>query len=45
VERKTLDMLQRYFWPGNVRELQNVIERWVILSETEELSVDESWLP
>jgi len=30
---------------GNIRELQNVIERSVILSETEIFSIDESWLP
>jgi DNA-binding NtrC family response regulator len=28
-----------------VRELQNVIERSVILCETDEFTVDESWLP
>ena len=31
-------------WPGNIRELQNVIERSVIVCETENFSVDESWL-
>ena len=44
VDRRTLDQLQSYTWPGNVRELQNVIERSVILCDTETLSVDESWL-
>jgi transcriptional regulator with GAF, ATPase, and Fis domain len=44
VDRKTLDLLQLYSWPGNVRELQNVIERAVIVCETEELAVDETWL-
>src|SRR5262249_20043775 len=38
-------LLRRYPWPGNVRELQNVIERSVILCDTETFSVDESWLP
>jgi formate hydrogenlyase transcriptional activator len=33
-----------YPWPGKVRELQNVIERSVIVSESESASVDESWL-
>jgi formate hydrogenlyase transcriptional activator len=33
-----------YDWPGNVRELENVIERAVILSEGETLSVDRRWL-
>ena len=44
IQKKTLDMLQDYSWPGNVRELQNVIERSVIIAETNELSIDESWL-
>jgi DNA-binding NtrC family response regulator len=29
--------LQSYRWPGNVRELRNVVERAVLLSETEEI--------
>ena len=45
VNKKTLELLQSYAWPGNVRELQNVIERSVILCETETFSIDESWLP
>ena len=44
ISRKSLDLLQSYPWPGNIRELQNVIERSVILCETETFSVDESWL-
>jgi formate hydrogenlyase transcriptional activator len=44
VERKTMEILQAYNWPGNVRELQNVIERAVTLSESENFSVDEAWL-
>ncbi|BDG05594.1 sigma 54-interacting transcriptional regulator [Anaeromyxobacter oryzae] len=44
VDRRTLERLQAYPWPGNVRELQNVIERSVILCETDTFSVDESWL-
>ena len=45
VDMKTLQLLESYPWPGNIRELQNVIERSVILCETEILSIDESWLP
>ena len=45
VTKKTLELLQSYPWPGNIRELQNVIERSVILCETEIFSIDESWLP
>jgi DNA-binding NtrC family response regulator len=44
VNKKTLDLLQSYAWPGNIRELQNVIERSVIVCETENFSVDESWI-
>jgi formate hydrogenlyase transcriptional activator len=44
VNRRTLERLQSYPWPGNVRELQNVIERSMILCDTDEFTVDESWL-
>ena len=44
IEKKTLELLQVYHWPGNVRELQNVLERAVILCESNTLWVDESWL-
>src|SRR5262245_17331375 len=44
VNKRTLDRLQSYPWPGNVRELQNVIERSVIVCDTDEFSVDDSWL-
>jgi PAS domain S-box-containing protein len=44
VNKKTLELLQSYPWPGNIRELQNVIERSVILCETEIFSIDENWL-
>jgi PAS domain S-box-containing protein len=44
VDKKTLQLLQAYPWPGNIRELQNVIERSIIVCETETFTVDESWL-
>jgi len=44
VNKRSLELLQSYPWPGNIRELQNVIERSVIVSDTENLSVDKSWL-
>jgi PAS domain S-box-containing protein len=44
VDKETLRLLQSYPWPGNIRELQNVIERSVIVSETETFSIDGSWL-
>ncbi|NPA25891.1 MAG: sigma-54-dependent Fis family transcriptional regulator [Deltaproteobacteria bacterium] len=33
--------LQRHHWPGNVRELQNCIERAVLMSEKEEIVVED----
>jgi formate hydrogenlyase transcriptional activator len=44
MDKKSLKVLQAYNWPGNVRELQNIIERGVILSEGDNLTVDETWL-
>jgi transcriptional regulator with PAS, ATPase and Fis domain len=44
VSERTLELLQSHPWPGNVRELQNIIERSVIVSDTDEFMVDESWL-
>jgi DNA-binding NtrC family response regulator len=45
VDERTMAMLQRYAWPGNIRELQNVIERWAIVCGTDDICMDESWLP
>jgi PAS domain S-box-containing protein len=44
ITNRTLDHLRAYPWPGNVRELQNVIERSVIVCDTDEFTVDESWV-
>jgi formate hydrogenlyase transcriptional activator len=44
IDKRTLKLLEVYPWPGNVRELQNVIERAVILSDSDTFSVDETWL-
>jgi transcriptional regulator with PAS, ATPase and Fis domain len=44
INKKSMDILRSYAWPGNIRELQNVIERSVIICDSETLSVDESWL-
>src|SRR5437899_3686071 len=43
ISKKALDLLQAYHWPGNIRELQNVIERAVILSDSETFVLDETW--
>jgi DNA-binding NtrC family response regulator len=40
VSRETYRLLRLYTWPGNVRELRNVIQRAVLLAETEEFTPD-----
>jgi formate hydrogenlyase transcriptional activator len=44
IGKHTLEQFKAYSWPGNIRELQNVVERAVILSETDTFLFDESWL-
>ena len=41
VEPAALQRLMRYRWPGNVRELSNVIERAVLLAETDQVRLDD----
>jgi len=44
ISKQTLALFQAYDWPGNIRELQNVIERAVILCESDTFAVEERWL-
>jgi transcriptional regulator with GAF, ATPase, and Fis domain len=44
IRKQALDSLESYSWPGNIRELQNVIERSLIVCETDEFTIDKSWL-
>ena len=44
IDPRTADALRAYDWPGNIRELQNVIERSVVLCDSDTFAVDESWL-
>jgi PAS domain S-box-containing protein len=44
IEKSTLERLKSYAWPGNIRELQNVIERSIVLCDSQTFTVDESWL-
>ncbi|WP_432798400.1 sigma-54 interaction domain-containing protein [Poriferisphaera sp. WC338] len=40
LSRDVLNTMLRYPWPGNVRELENAIERAVVLSTTEEFTLE-----
>lgn len=40
IQREAMAAMQDYHWPGNVRELQNYVERAVVMSDTDELSID-----
>ena len=44
VEKGTARLLEGYHWPGNIRELQNVIERAMILCDSDTFFVEEAWL-
>jgi formate hydrogenlyase transcriptional activator len=44
VEKRTAKLIETYDWPGNIRELQNVIERAMILCDSDTFSVEEKWL-
>ena len=45
IDKRTLELCERYSWPGNIRELQNIVERSVILCSSDTFSIDEAWLP
>jgi formate hydrogenlyase transcriptional activator len=44
VEKRTAALLEGYHWPGNIRELQNVIERAMILCDSDTFRVEKAWL-
>jgi formate hydrogenlyase transcriptional activator len=44
VEKRTTELLEGYHWPGNIRELQNVIERAMILCDSDTFFVEQAWL-
>jgi DNA-binding NtrC family response regulator len=41
IDMKALKALEDYSWPGNVRQLRNIIEKMVILSAGEKLSIED----
>jgi formate hydrogenlyase transcriptional activator len=44
VGKRTAQLFAAYDWPGNIRELQNVIERVMILCDSDTFFVEEAWL-
>jgi transcriptional regulator with PAS, ATPase and Fis domain len=38
---EVVEELRKYRWPGNIRELQHAMERAVIMSDKEELTIDD----
>jgi len=41
VSPEALRGLEQYSWPGNVRELRNVLEQIIVLSDREEIAIDD----
>ncbi len=41
ISSAAMDAMQRHNWPGNVRELENVIERVIILTEGDEIQLED----
>lgn len=40
VDRRAMELLVNYKWPGNIRELENVLERMILLSDREILTIE-----
>ncbi len=38
---EAMEMMAKYTWPGNVRELENTIERLVVLTDGDSISIDD----
>lgn len=41
IDKEALDMLNSHLWPGNVREIQHTMERGVIMSDGNDIKIDD----
>lgn len=39
IDDKALNILKKFRWPGNVRELENVIQRLIVMSDSDKIEV------
>ncbi|WP_022849828.1 sigma-54-dependent transcriptional regulator [Limisalsivibrio acetivorans] len=42
INNSLMDVFLNFSWPGNVRQLKNIVERMVVLSEGDELDVEDA---
>lgn len=45
ISAEAIDKLNRYSWPGNIRELRNIIEKTIIMTDSEKLGPDDFFFP
>jgi len=41
ISQEALEILTNYSWPGNVRELQNIVERGINFTDSQEITLDD----
>jgi len=41
LSNEALDMMENYNWPGNIRQIQNVLERAVLMADSEVINIEQ----